>query len=223
MCKYNHFSCDGHTYSAARGKNCREMDSYGGYGSPIGHKNLHAHRSCAVWATCGNIGYRSIGSLGYRCHHGHRSRRPPQYTHPLTHASFVFVSVFSSTLLCGPPFSKMVRSRDRSGKRKATSLDSMAPPDVDVVALRQHSWAAGERRSKAREDVRNVPPSRSRAHVKRPSPPPKRSWVIEVSTSGEEAEEGDHSEGMSDRQQSWRYVWLSHLNYTLSCCRRTSA
>ena len=83
---------------------------------------------------------------------------------------------------------------------------SMAPPDVDVVVLRQHSPAAGERRSKAREDVRNVPPSRSIAHVKRPSPPPKRSWVIEVSTSGEEAEEGDHSEGMSDRQQSWRYV-----------------
>ena len=74
----------------------------------------------------------------------------------------------------------------------------MAPPDLDVAVLRQHSRAAGERRSKAREDVRNVPPSRSRAQVKHPSPPPKHSRVIEVSISSEEAKEGDHSEGMSD-------------------------
>ena len=93
----------------------------------------------------------------------------------------------------------MVRSRDRSGKCKATSPDSMAPPDVDVVVLRQHSRAAGKRRSKAREDVKNVPPSRSTSQVKCPSLPPKRSRVIEVSTSGEEAEEGDHSKGMSDQ------------------------
>ena len=104
--------------------------------------------------------------------------------------------------MCRPPYSKMVHSRDQSGKRKATSPDSMAPLDVDVVLMRQHSRTAGERRSKAREDVRNVSPSRSGAQVKRLSPPPKRSRVNEVNTLGEEAEEGNHSEGMSDRQQS---------------------
>ena len=104
--------------------------------------------------------------------------------------------------MCCPPYSKMVRSRNRSEKRKATSQDSMAPPDVDVVALRQHNRAAGERRPKAREDVRNLPPSRSKAQVKRPSPPPKRSRVIEVSTLGEEAKKDNHNAGMSDRQQS---------------------
>ena len=117
----------------------------------------------------------------------------------------------------------MVRSRDRSEKRKASSPDSMAPPDVDVAALRQHNRAAGERRSKAREDVRSVPLSRSRAQVKHHSPPPKRTRVIEVSTSSEEAEEGEHSKGMSDRQQSLRYVLLPHLNFEISHYRLTSA
>ena len=99
----------------------------------------------------------------------------------------------------------MVRSRDRSGKRKATSPDAMAPSEVDVAALRQHNRAAGERRSKAREDARSMPPSRSRAQVRRLSPPPKRSRVIQVSTSDDEASEGAHSEGSRGRGQSWRY------------------
>jgi len=138
----------------------------------------------------------------------------------LTCALFVFVAVFSSTLLCLPPKSSMVRPRECRGKRKATSPDSGDPPEVDVAALRQHSRAAVERRSKAREDVRSVPPSRSRAHAKRVSPPPKRSRVNQVSTSGDEAEEGEHSEGSPSRGQSWRYVFCPHLNYTCCCCRK---
>ena len=81
-----------------------------GYGSPYGHRHLHAHRASAVWAPCGIHSYRSIGVHGYTSPRGHRSRRPPHYAQMLTHASFVFVLVFfvfvlvfSSTLLCRPP------------------------------------------------------------------------------------------------------------------------
>lgn len=106
----------------------------------------------------------------------------------------------------------MARSRERAGKRKATSPDGEAPPEVDAAALRQHNRALVERRSKAREDVRSVPPSRSRPQVKRHSPPPKRKRVIQVSTSGEEeADEGEHSDGSLSRSQSWRYVFFSHF------------
>ena len=117
----------------------------------------------------------------------------------------------------------MARSRDRVGKRKATSPDAMAPVEVDVAALRQHNRAAGERRSKAREDARSVPMSSSRAQVKRHSPPPKRSRVIQVSTTDDEASEGDHSDGSHSRGPSWRYLSFVHLNYSFRRCRNTWA
>jgi hypothetical protein len=94
----------------------------------------------------------------------------------------------------------MVRLADRSGKRKAISPPTLPPPELDVVALRQHRRAAGERRLKAREDVRRVPTSKSRELKRRGSPLEKRSMVIHMSTSEEEAaEECERSPGTSDR------------------------
>lgn len=104
----------------------------------------------------------------------------------------------------------MVRPRDRSGKRKASSPPHVPPPE-DVAALRQHRRAAGERRAKAREDARRVHISKTRELSKHGSPIVKRGRVIEVSTSEEAEEESEHSRGMSDRQQSWRLVTISPL------------
>ena len=114
----------------------------------------------------------------------------------------------------------MVRPMDRSGKRKASSPHDVQPSKVDVAALRQHMRAAGERRSKAREDVRRVHMPKSRELSRHGSPMAKRGRVIEVSTSEEAAEESEHSCEMSDRHQSWRYVILSRPHFALPCCRQ---
>ena len=117
-----------------------------------------------------------------------------------------------------PPCSKLVWPRDWSGKQKASSPpDVPPPPKVDLATLRQHMRIAGERRSKAREDARRVYTSKSRELSRHGSPLVKRGHVIEVSTSEEAPEELKHSRGMSDQQQSWRYVTLSPPNYTLPC------
>lgn len=121
--------------------------------------------------------------------------------------------VFSPTLLCWCSASKMVRPRDRSGKRKADSPPTLPHSEEDVAALQQHRRAVGERRSKSREDTRRVGSSRSKELVRRASPPPKRTRIIEVTSSEEEAEDGDHSRGESGRAQSWRYRLLFNLNF----------
>ena len=121
--------------------------------------------------------------------------------------------LFSPTLLCWCSASKMVRPRDRSGKRKADSPPTLPHSEEDVAALQQHRRAVGERRSKSREDTRRVGSSRSKELVRRASPPPKRSRIIEVTSSEEEAEDGDHSRGESGRAQSWRYGALFSPNF----------
>ena len=94
------------------------------------------------------------------------------------------------------------------GKRKASSPPDVETPDVDVAAMRQHRRAGGERGSKARESSRRVHMAKSRELSRHGSPLPKRSRVIQVSTSEEAAEESEHSRGHSDRERSWRYVAL---------------
>jgi hypothetical protein len=108
----------------------------------------------------------------------------------------------------------MVRSRDARRKCKASSPPYVPPPEVDVAALRQHQRAAGERRSKAREDLRRVHMAKTRELSKHGSPLPKQGRVIEVSTSEEAAEELERSRGHSDREQSWGYVFLSRFFFT---------
>lgn len=103
----------------------------------------------------------------------------------------------------------MVRSREARGKRKASSPADLPPSEVDVAALRQHRRAAGERRSKAREDLRRVHSSKTRELSRHGSPLPKRGRIIEVSTSEEAGEESERSRGQSDREQSWRFAFLS--------------
>ena len=93
----------------------------------------------------------------------------------------------------------MVRLRDRSGKLKASSPPNVAPPEVDLAALRQHMRVAGERRSKAREDVRRVYTSKSKELSRHGSPLAMRGRVIEVSTLEEAPEESEHNHGMSDQ------------------------
>jgi hypothetical protein len=83
----------------------------------------------------------------------------------------------------------MVRSRDVRGKRKADSPPDVEPSDVDVAALRQHRRAEGEKRSKAREDTRRVHMAKTRELSRHGSPLPKRSRVVQVTTSEEAAEE----------------------------------
>lgn len=123
--------------------------------------------------------------------------------------SEVSVLVSGSTLLCCRHSFKMVWPRDGSGKRKASPALTAAW-EVDVAALRQHRRAEGERCSKAREDTRRVPNPRGRDTARRASPPPKRGRVIEVTSSEEDpAPEGEHSGGMTDRERSCRYVYLS--------------
>jgi hypothetical protein len=95
----------------------------------------------------------------------------------------------------------MVRSRDRTGKRKASSPDE---PTEDLAALRQHRRAAGERRVKAREDLRRVSRPKTKELSRHGSPMTKRGRVIEVTTSEEAPGESEHSRGTSDREQSWR-------------------
>lgn len=103
----------------------------------------------------------------------------------------------------------MVRPLDKH-KRKATSPADVPPPE-DVAALRQHRRAAGERRSKVREDARRVHTTKTQELSRHGSPIVKRGRVIEVSTSEEAEEESEHIRGMSDRQQSWRLVTISPL------------
>jgi hypothetical protein len=125
--------------------------------------------------------------------------------------------VSASMLLCLLPPSKMVRARDRAGKRKATSPTTMPSFEMDVAALRQHVRLAGERMSKAREDKRIVSTSRGRGLQKRASPPAKQSRVIEFTSSEVEAIPAcEQSGGASEREQSWRYVSLLPANHTLS-------
>ena len=98
----------------------------------------------------------------------------------------------------------MVRKGEARGKRKASSPAALPPSEVDVAALRQQRRAAGERRSKAREDPRRVHFSNMRELSRNGSPLPKRSRTIEVSTSEEAGEESERNRGQSDREQSWR-------------------
>ena len=93
----------------------------------------------------------------------------------------------------------MVRPRDRSGKRKASSPPEVPPPEVELAALRQHRRAAGERRSRVREDMRRVHMPKNRELSRHGSPMAKWGRVIEVNTS-EATEESEHSRGMSDQQ-----------------------
>jgi hypothetical protein len=74
----------------------------------------------------------------------------------------------------------MLRTRDRTGKRK----------EMSPATLVEHRRAAGERRSKAREDPRHVAGRRG-------SPPARRRRIIEVSS-----EEEDAAEDVPE--QSWR-------------------
>jgi hypothetical protein len=112
--------------------------------------------------------------------------------------------------------SKMVLSREARGKRKVSSPPTLPPTEVDVAAMRQHRGADGERRSKGKEDMRRGHMPKTRELSRRGSPLPKRSRVIEVTTSEDVAEESEHSRGHGDREQSWRYVTLSppffHIN-----------
>ena len=80
----------------------------------------------------------------------------------------------------------MARPRDRSGKRKEVSPLTLEPSEVDVSALRQHRRAAGERRSKAREDARLLAASKSKEAGRRGSPAARRGRVIEVTSSEED-------------------------------------
>ena len=111
----------------------------------------------------------------------------------------------------------MVRPRDRSGKRKASSPSDVPPPEVDLAVLRQHRRVDGERMLKAREDVSRVYTSKSRELSRHGSPLAKRGRVNEVSTLEKAPEESEHNRGMSNRQQSWRYVILSPPDYTFPC------
>ena len=153
---------------------------------------------------------------GHRVHlHGSRSRRLPIHVSALT-------SVGVCVLVSLPTFQrcfssvKMVRSRSAMGKRKANSPPDVETADVDAAAMRQHQRAGGERGSKARESSRRVHMGKSRELSRHGSPLPKRSRVIQVSTSEEAAEESEHSRGHSDRERSWRYVALSPL-FSLRC------
>lgn len=97
-----------------------------------------------------------------------------------------------------------MRSREARGKRKASSPADVPPSEVDVAALRQQRRAAGERRSKAREDLKQLQSSKRRELSRHGSPPSKRGRIIEVSTSEEAGEESERSRGRSDREHSGR-------------------
>ena len=115
------------------------------------------------------------------------------------------------------PTAKMVRPRERAGKRKATSPTTPPELEVDVAAVRQHRRPAGEQRSKQREDKRLAQSSRGRGLPKRASSPSKRARVIEFTSSEDEAiAVGSYSGGASEKEQSWRYVPPFCTPHTLS-------
>ena len=89
-------------------------------------------------------------------------------------------------------------AHDQSGKRKASSSPDVPPLEVDVAALQQHMRAVGEKRSKAREDVRRVHMPKSRDLSRHGSPMAKRCHVIEVKTSEEATKESEHIRGMNE-------------------------
>lgn len=153
-------------------------------------------------------GFRSCVAIGSPV--THRSSAIGKAAFAITlPTSEVSVLVSVSTLLCCRHSFKMVRPRDGSGKRKASEAEEAAW-EVDVAALRQRRRVEGERRSKAREDRRPVPPRRGRETARRASPLAKRGRVIEVTSSEEDpAPEGEHSGGTTDRERSCRYVHLS--------------
>ena len=124
-------------------------------------------------------------------------------------APIVFVLVLCSTSVCCSALSKMVRPMDQSGKRKANPPPTLPPSSWMLL----HCGNTGERRSKVRKDVRQVPPSKSMELKTRGSPLEKRSREIHVSTSEEEAaKECERSPGTSDCSQSWRCVTVSPPN-----------
>ena len=101
----------------------------------------------------------------------------------------------------------MVRPRDRAGKRKATSPTTTPELEEDVAALRQHMRPAREQRSKARAE-KIAHSSRGRGLPKRASPPPKRTRVIEFTSSEDEAiPVAEDSGGAPEKEQSTRYVF----------------
>lgn len=155
--------------------------------SVLGHRF-----ATAIGATC-----------GYRAGSGHRySRLGTQYTL----SSSLSLLVSPSTLMFLQPPATMVRPRDRAGKRKATSPATSPELVEDAAALRQHRRLAGEQRSKARAE-KVAHSSRGRGLPKRASPPAKRAWVIEFTSSEDEAiPVAEDSGGAPEKEHSTRYV-----------------
>ena len=153
------------------------------------------------------LGHRYAAAIGAIC--GYRATSGHRYSRPCTEyalVSSVFLLVSPSTLVFLQPPARMVRPRDRAGKRKATSPTTTPELEEDAAALRQHRRPAGEPRSKARAE-RNAQTSRGRGLSRRASPPPKRARVIEFTSSEDEAiPVAEDSGGAPEKEQSTRYV-----------------
>jgi hypothetical protein len=87
---------------------------------------------------------------------------------------------------------------------------------VDVG--RMHMHLGGEQQTKAKEDPRNATTSKVRDMLQCTSPPTKWTRVTEMTlSSSEDAEEYGDGCGMTDKEQSWRYVLLSPPKVVVCC------
>ena len=163
-------------------------------------------------------GHTSVIGHGNRSEHGFRQHRLEQLQSPCLKSclNFFLWCLFQrlcAALLC----QRWCGLRIALGSTRRHS-QLMPPWEVDVTTLRQHVRPAGERRSKARENPIRVQTSKPTNFLRHSSPLAKRSKVIEMTSSEEEeaAPECEHSGGMSEREQSWRYVTHSLPSSILS-------
>ena len=97
-------------------------------------------------------------------------------------------------------------SREKGTKRIQLSSRESVPAEEEDIPPGRHMRAAGEQRSKAREDTRLSKLAKHKAPAHEESPPPrKKSAVVDVSDDDDEdvvAEEGEDSGNL--KEQSWR-------------------
>lgn len=99
-------------------------------------------------------------------------------------------------------------AKGNTGKRKLQHRGSPWSDNEDPPSTRMR--VSNERRSKAREDVREVPDRRGKGPARQSSPTPKKKkMIVEVSEEEEDEEresptdeDNDHSGGL--KEQSWR-------------------